>query len=69
MYKFKQIKEVWNTLCIKPGTHGLQRPPKDEPVKKYKHKEIKKKKQHQCIQYSVNQFSSALINLSCKTQD
>lgn len=24
-------------------THGLQRPPKDEPVKKYKHKEIKKK--------------------------
>lgn len=25
-------------------THGLQRPPKDEPVKKYKHKEIKKKK-------------------------
>lgn len=55
MYKFKQIKEVWNTLCIKPGTHGLQRPPKDEPVKKYKHKEIKKKN-------SISASNIALIN-------
>lgn len=36
-------------------THGLQRPPKDEPVKKYKHKEIKKKT-------SISASNIALIN-------
>lgn len=36
-------------------THGLQRPPKDEPVKKYKHKEIKKKP-------SISASNIALIN-------
>lgn len=35
-------------------THGLQRPQKDEPVKKYKHKEIKKN--------SISASNIALIN-------
>lgn len=53
-------------------THKPQEQPKDEGGTVVKaNNNNNKKKQHQCIQYvgRVNQFSSALINLSCKTRD